>query len=175
MNGKMWLESEVNKGSRFYFTVDMPVTSERSTSVHNAIEKYYRLQDKLTATGNSRLRILVVDDVDDNRNLIGIYLQKTPHQISYAQSGLEALQMVEKEKYDIIFMDVQMPEMDGYEATGLIRRLEAAQGRLPSRIYACTANAFSEDIAKSLRAGCDQHLSKPIRKDTLLNAINAAI
>ena len=175
MKGHIWVESEVNKGSRFCFTATMPETTGKTSAVHSALEKFYRMEDNKPISADSRLRILVVDDVDDNRNLIGIYLQKTPHQVFYAQSGLEALQMVEKENFDIIFMDVQMPEMDGYEATRLIRRLESDQSRAPARIYACTANAFSEDIAKSIKAGCDQHLSKPIRKDTLLGAINASI
>ncbi|MNY65127.1 Sensor histidine kinase RcsC [compost metagenome] len=62
--------------------------------------------------------------------------------------------------------------MDGYEATRRIRLYESSKGREATRIIACTANAFSEDVAKSLQAGCDLHLSKPIRKDTLLKTIS---
>jgi PAS domain S-box-containing protein len=175
MNGQIWVESEENRGSNFYFTVSMPVTSSANLALQGSLEKYLKSQDIKHGFESNRMRILVVDDVDDNRNLIGIYLQKTIHDIQYAQSGLEALKMVQAEAFDVIFMDVQMPEMDGYEATRMIRRLETEQKRMPCRIYACTANAFSEDVAKSLSAGCDQHLSKPIRKDTLLKAINSTV
>lgn len=173
MNGQIWLESEENIGSVFYFTVSMPETTERKTIMHNPLQGRYRLANVDHSTVHSRMRVLIVDDVDDNRLLFGIYLQNTIHDISYAQSGSQALMMVKAEHFDIIFMDVQMPDMDGYEATRAIRRLEQEQGRSPSRIFACTANAFAEDVEKSLQAGCDMHLSKPIRKDTLIKAINS--
>ncbi|MFS4459201.1 ATP-binding protein [Bdellovibrio sp. HCB2-146] len=172
MNGDIWLESEPAVGSVFYFTTTMPVTTERVTTVHNPLQGKFQLTDLKHNLISTRLRILVVDDVDDNRNLFGIYLQNTIHNISYASSGLEALKMIEEEDFDLIFMDVQMPEMDGYEATRRIRLYESSKGRGATRIIACTANAFSEDVAKSLQAGCDLHLSKPIRKDTLLKTIS---
>ncbi len=172
MQGDIWLESEMNVGSVFYFTVNMPVTTEKVAALNNPLQGKFQLMDVKHAFVNSRLRILVVDDVDDNRNLLGIYLQKTVHDISFASSGTEALDLISQNNYDIIFMDVQMPEMDGYEATRRIRELESEKGRDAARIVACTANAFSEDVRKSLQAGCDLHLSKPIRKDTLLKTIS---
>lgn len=173
MNGQIWLESEENLGSVFYFTATMAMATERKTLMHNPLQGRYKLNDIKHKISNSRLRILIVDDVDDNRHLFGIYLQNTIHKITYAQSGQEALDLVRQEHFDIIFMDVQMPGMDGHETTRYIRALESEQERVPSRIFACTANAFSEDVEKSLQAGCDMHLSKPVRKDTLINAINS--
>ncbi len=173
MGGVIWLESEPNVGSTFYFTASMPATTERKTSMHNPLQGRYQLNDINHFIQEERLRILVVDDVDDNRNLLGIYLQKTIHHITYAESGSEAVALVEKDNYDVIFMDVQMPGMDGHEATMRIREIEREQGRRPARIFACTANAFAEDIERSMSAGCDLHLSKPIRKDTLIKAINS--
>jgi len=171
MNGKIWLESEENAGSVFYFTVSMPVTSEPKT----VRSMPYKLNDIRHQISDERLKILIVDDVDDNCNLFGIYLQKTIHHITYAHSGMEALDLVRQAPFDVIFMDVQMPGMDGHEATRHIRALEKELGRTPARIFACTANAFAEDAEKSLQAGCDMHLSKPIRKDTLIKAINSLI
>lgn len=173
MKGDIWLESELNQGTTFFFTVSMAVTTEKNVLMHNPLQGRYQLSDIKHDIITNRLRILVVDDVDDNRNLYGIYLQKTIHHITYAESGVEALALIKNEQFDIIFMDVQMPEMDGYEATRRVRRLEQQQGRPRSRIFACTANAFKEDVEKSLSAGCDVHLSKPIRKDTLISAINS--
>jgi CheY-like chemotaxis protein len=141
--------------------------------MHNPLQGRYQLNDVNHFIADKRLKILVVDDVDDNRNLFGIYLQKTAHEIFYAENGRHAVEMAENEHFDIIFMDVQMPGMDGHEATAHIRQLEKRLGRNPTRIFACTANAFSEDINRSLKAGCDLHLSKPIRKDTLMKAINS--
>lgn len=172
MNGEIWLESKIDSGSIFYFTVDMPVTEMPSISGSHSIFPFTDFRQNFL---KSRLNILIVDDVEDNRNLFGIYLQNTIHKLSFAESGSEALNMVQKEHFDIIFMDVQMPGMDGYETTRNIRDLERHNGRPGARIFACTANAFAEDIARSLKAGCDLHLSKPIRKDTLLKAINSTL
>lgn len=172
MQGQIWVESRVDFGSVFFFTATMPMSMDPPSA-----KKSSSLQLKNLAydIAQNRLHVLVVDDVEDNRNLLGIYLQNTIHKVSYAGSGTEALNMVQKEHFDIIFMDVQMPGMDGYEATRNIRDLEKHHGRTGARIFACTANAFSEDVARSLQAGCNLHLSKPIRKDTLLNAINATL
>lgn len=172
MGGQIWLESELGAGSVFYFTANMPQSEDRVVGM-NPLEGRFHLNDIKHTITNVRLKILVVDDVDDNRHLFGIYLQKTAHEIQYAESGIDALRLIEKNHFDIIFMDVQMPGMDGYETTRLIREMEGDQGRRPAKIFACTANAFTEDVQKSLNAGCDLHLSKPVRKDTLMKAINS--
>lgn len=173
MNGHIWFESQPGQGTSFFFTISVPSTTERKTTMHNPWQGRYQLTDVNHNISSSRRRILVVDDVEDNRHLFGIYLQKTAHAVSYASGGLEAVEMVAKEHYDIIFMDVQMPGMDGYEATRRIRDMEIQMNRTPAKIFACTANAFQEDVRKSLSAGCDLHLSKPVRKDTMLKAISS--
>lgn len=172
MQGQIWLESEERIGSTFYFTAAMTPTTEKRVAMQNSVPGHYRLNDLQQTLAPNRLRILVVDDVDDNRNLFGIYLRNTIHSVRFAQSGREAVEISNTEHFDIIFMDVQMPGMDGHEATRLIRKLEQQNKRSPAHIVACTANAFSEDVHKSLQAGCDKHLSKPIRKDTLIQTIN---
>lgn len=171
MHGDIWFESVPDQGSSFYFTISAATTTARHAEHHNPNQGQFKIDATAEAHSTEPLKILVVDDVDDNRNLLGIYLQKTPHAISFAESGAQALQLIQNRRFDIIFMDVQMPEMDGYETTRRIRDLEARRGYIPAKIFACTANAFNEDVQKSLEAGCDKHLCKPIRKDVILKSI----
>jgi PAS domain S-box-containing protein len=119
------------------------------------------------------LRILVVDDSEDNRTLLGAYLKKTPHRAVYAENGEEAVAaFCSGSEFDLVLMDIQMPVMDGHTATRAIRGWEREQGREPTRIYALSAHALEEEINESLSAGCDDHLTKPIRKKVLLDALS---
>ncbi|MBF0426820.1 MAG: response regulator [Magnetococcales bacterium] len=113
-------------------------------------------------------RILLVDDSEDNRMLIEAYLEEMAVELHTAENGRVALDRMQQLPFDLVLMDVQMPELDGYAATGAWREHEQRQGlpRLP--IVALTAHALHEDIVQSLKAGCDAHLAKPIKKKTLL-------
>jgi signal transduction histidine kinase/HPt (histidine-containing phosphotransfer) domain-containing protein len=116
-------------------------------------------------------RILVVDDSEDNRSLINAYLKSTQHEIRMAVNGREAIDAFNEEPFDLILMDMQMPVIDGYSAVQAIRSIEEARGgRIP--ILALTAYAFKEERERSFEAGCDGHLTKPIRKQDLLKAID---
>jgi PAS domain S-box-containing protein len=118
------------------------------------------------------LRILVVDDSDDNRTLMRAYLKMTPHHVEFAENGEEAFQRVQRgPDFDLILMDIQMPVMDGHSATRAIRAWEREQGREPVRIFALSAYAMAEEIRASLEAGCDDHLTKPIKKSVLLETL----
>lgn len=117
------------------------------------------------------LKILVVDDSPDNSNLLGLYLRKYSSSVEIALNGQEALSKVQTHTYDIILMDIQMPEMDGYTATKLIRKWEVENKRPPLFIIACTAHALDDDKFKSLNAGCDDYLAKPISKTSLINKL----
>lgn len=117
------------------------------------------------------LSILLADDAKDNVMLILAYLQQTPHRIEVADNGAEAVEMFKQNHYDLVLMDVQMPVMDGYTATGLIRQWEQKRNVAPVPIIALTANALKEDEQRSLDAGCNGHLTKPIRKGIFLAAI----
>ena len=116
-------------------------------------------------------RILLVDDSSDNRMLILAYLKKTPYQVDTAQNGLEAVQEFMNHQYDLVLMDMQMPVMDGYAATRKIREWEKENKVVATPILALTAYALKEDVQKSLEAGCDYHLAKPIRKNVLLQTM----
>lgn len=117
-------------------------------------------------------KILLVEDNPDNRMLIKAYLKKTPHNLDEAENGSIAVDMFKAADYDLVFMDVQMPVMDGHEATRLIRAWEEEQGKSRTKIISLTAHAIREEVEKCMAAGCDSHLSKPIKKTTLLNAID---
>jgi len=118
------------------------------------------------------LHILLVDDAEDNRLLVQAYLKKTPHKIEVAENGEIAVQKFIAGQYDLVLMDMQMPVKDGYTATRDIRRWEEETKATQTPIVALTAHALKEDKQKSLDAGCDSHLIKPIKKGDLLEAIN---
>lgn len=109
--------------------------------------------------GLSRLRILLADDNFINQKVAGALLTRLGHVVSYAADGQEALQAVQDESFDAVLMDVQMPNMDGLEATRAIRALPDGKGRLP--IIAMTAGSSEDDEKQCLAAGMDGHVSKP--------------
>jgi CheY-like chemotaxis protein len=117
------------------------------------------------------LRILLAEDSLDNVLLIQSYLKASGCSVDLACNGEVALQMCISGTYDVVLMDVQMPVMDGYSATRRIRQWEGENRARPVPILALTAHALPEEVQKSLDAGCTAHLTKPIRKATLLHAI----
>jgi PAS domain S-box-containing protein len=117
------------------------------------------------------LRILLADDSADNRLLIQAYLKKYPFELDLAEDGEQALGKFQAGSYDLVLMDMQMPVLDGYNATRRIREWERQQQVPPTPVIALTAYALKEEIQKSLDAGCTVHLTKPIKKSVLLEAI----
>ncbi len=117
--------------------------------------------------------ILIAEDIDINREIVGALLEETKVNIEFAENGTEAVIMMQDnpEKYSLIFMDIHMPLMDGYEATRKIRDIDNYHAKTMP-IVAMTANAFREDIEKCLESGMDDHIAKPIDYDTLIMKIN---
>ena len=120
------------------------------------------------------LRILVADDADDGRLLVAAYLADSGHTIDFASDGAQAIALATHTRYDIIFMDLEMPAVDGITAVRTIREHERAQGQLPATILVLTAHALVEYEERALEAGANGTLVKPIRKPTLLEAIARA-
>jgi len=147
-----------------YYALDSVINSRSNDSrnVANIDEEYSHVDRK---------RILLVEDNPDNRLLIKAYLKNTPHSIDEAENGAIAVDMYKQDNYDLIFMDVQMPVMDGHEATRQIRAWEKENNKQHTKIISLTAHAMKEEIDKCMAAGCDTHLSKPIKKSTLLQTI----
>ncbi len=117
------------------------------------------------------LRILLADDSPDNRLIVKAFLQKTSFQIDEAENGERVVAKIKSNHYDLILMDIQMPILDGFAATRAIREWERARGLPPVPIIALTASALDEDVQRARDAGCNLHVSKPIKKKTLLGAI----
>ncbi|MBF0127344.1 MAG: response regulator [Magnetococcales bacterium] len=120
-------------------------------------------------TGTTRkLRILLAEDVNTHQVLMTAYLMQTPHQLVVVNDGMEAVARVQEERFDVVIMDVQMPRMDGYTATGRIRQWERETKRPPLRIIALSAHALDDEQERSREAGCDLYLAKPIHKTAFL-------
>ncbi|MFW5838292.1 MAG: response regulator, partial [Desulfovibrionaceae bacterium] len=118
------------------------------------------------------LRILLVEDNQNNRLLFSFYLKNTPHQVDFAENGEIGMVKAKAGGHDIVFMDVEMPIMDGYEATRRIRKWEQETGRGPMPIVALTAHALKGQEDKSFAAGCDAHMTKPFKKAQLLQTLD---
>ncbi|MFO7600055.1 MAG: response regulator, partial [Candidatus Desulfacyla sp.] len=118
------------------------------------------------------LCILLVEDVKENQIVVKAFLKKTPHTIEIAENGEIAVNKFISGDYDLVFMDMRMPVMDGYTATRKIRKWEKENRKDATPIIALTAHALVEDKQKCLDAGCTDYLSKPLKKDDLLNKVS---
>jgi signal transduction histidine kinase/CheY-like chemotaxis protein len=117
------------------------------------------------------LRILLVDDNADNRLLVRAYLKNQPYTIDEADNGQLAVEKFQAGAFDLVLMDIQMPVLDGHAATRRIREWEQAQRRAATPIVALTAHAIKEEIDRCREAGCNAHLTKPVKKATLIETI----
>ena len=120
-----------------------------------------------------RLRILVADDNAINRMVTERMLQRSGHSVALAENGLQAMEMALARRFDLVLMDVQMPEMDGLAATVAIRRAEHSTRRTP--IVGLTAHAFRGDRDRCLDAGMDDYVAKPVRREELEAAMARAL
>ncbi|MCL1830223.1 MAG: bacteriohemerythrin [Oscillospiraceae bacterium] len=163
MNGTIWIESELGSGAAFIFTVDIKRGS--------GISDQDIVQD-VTIDHFEGHYILLAEDIEINREIVLALLEPTMLTIDCAENGLEVVEMfkADPEKYELIFMDMQMPEMDGLEATRVIRSLDLPNAKtIP--IIAMTANAFREDVVRCLDAGMNGHLGKPLDFDDVLSKL----
>jgi CheY-like chemotaxis protein len=170
MGGSIWVESELGKGSKFIFTINLQQSEKKIQSVLTPDEQRYDTWD--TKDAFSGKRMLLAEDIEINREILIALLDETGLEFDCAVNGKEALEMVEAapDRYDIIFMDLQMPQMDGYEATMRIRALPVLQSVvLP--IVALSANVFTSDIKKCFDAGMDAHLGKPLDIDKVFEVL----
>lgn len=168
MGGAIRVESALGQGSAFTVTLPFPLpTPARKPSA---------LKDpKEPANDAAPARILLVEDSDENAMVVEAYLAATPHKLEIAKHGRAGLERFQTELFDLVFMDLQMPVMDGYEAVRRIRDWERRVGREKTPIIALSAHAFAEEKERCLKAGCDLHLSKPISRSRLIQAVEEAV
>ncbi|RHW76323.1 response regulator [Colwellia sp. RSH04] len=168
MGGSIHLESEENKGTQFKFSILLPIVTMESSVTTNDNELPAQSQQSTTEQLITKLRdktVLLVEDNRINQVIANKMLTEFGMKVSLAQNGLEAVELAQEMLFDIILMDIQMPVMNGYEATCNIRKLPQYQ-TIP--IIAITANAMSDDKETSLQAGMNSHITKPINSDKLL-------
>jgi signal transduction histidine kinase/CheY-like chemotaxis protein len=169
MGGKLWAESTPGSGSTMHFTARFSVTEAAHASEVDAPKP---------AEGASKLqrpralRILLADDAEENRFLIRGYLKGCGCIIDEVENGALAVERFKQHDYDVVLMDSEMPVLDGYSATRAMRAFERERASAPTPILALTAHALREARDRSLEAGCTEHLTKPVKRATLLDAID---
>ncbi len=174
MHGDIHVESRPGQGSRFSFTAIFPRVAADEAAQFSMLHAGPR-QEAEAFPADLKLRILLAEDNPDNQFLIQRFLKDTSLELELAENGRLAVEMFRLASYDLVLMDIQMPEMDGYAATGLIREFEQESGRAHTPVLALTANATNEDIRRTEAMGFDGYLTKPVGKQTLLNAILGAV
>ncbi|WP_320042865.1 response regulator [uncultured Desulfobacter sp.] len=154
-------------------------TSILQDAVHMVLSPAYKKSNQAIITRYAlaerkkrAFKILIVDDIDTNVVTVREIIKKQGYQTDSASNGIQAVEKVEQNKYDLIFMDCQMPEMDGYEASRRIREYETLEDLMATPIIAMTGNAFEKDRQACKAAGMDDFISKPVNPHALIELIN---
>ena len=166
MGGIIWVESELGKGSTFHFTI-----LAEATSIKHGVSREQALRPEIYVhkTQDRAIRILLAEDNIVNQKVILRMLNKLGYRADVSANGLEVLAALERQPYDVVLMDVQMPEMDGIEAAKKIHERWSAR----PRIIAITAYALQGDREKCIAAGMDDYITKPVKLEELRAALES--
>jgi CheY-like chemotaxis protein len=167
MDGHIWCHSTPNKGSVFAFTARFKI-DRQAAKEDKTVKKRTKEQEKRRLQPIVGARILLTEDNEVNQLVASRILNNAGFKVTIANNGLEAVNLVQKEPFELVLMDIQMPEMDGLTAAKTIRSLPGFD-KIP--IVAMTAHAMSGDREMSLSAGMNDHVSKPINISELFQAL----
>jgi len=189
MNGEVWVESELGRGSRFYFSAIFQNSEKRFSAVEKdamlSVDKSVAKKEGLTTKPDPKItdkdsidyyskllsnkNILIVDDNQINLTIAKKMLEKVGVNVTTAMNGVESLERLNKGIFDAVLMDLQMPIMDGYQATKIIRENQHFENLV---IIAFSANVMKKDVANALASGMNAHLPKPLKLQTLLKLLS---
>jgi signal transduction histidine kinase/ligand-binding sensor domain-containing protein/CheY-like chemotaxis protein len=182
MGGRISVHSVPGQGSEFTVTAgfdvadpslvsDAPAPLQLGEFMSMGLDDIVSPERPIPEKGGHVGRILLAEDNRANRNLVRLYLEDLPLRIEEAENGAKALELIKEGRYDLALMDIEMPLMDGIEATRAIRDFERDKGRERTPVAALTAHVFSEQRQRCEEAGCDDFISKPMSKARLLETI----
>jgi signal transduction histidine kinase/ActR/RegA family two-component response regulator len=174
MGGSVAVRSAPGQGSEFTLRLPLPPAELAAPDAQRAAPAAlpaHAAPDALPLRHGGRLSVLLAEDNEVNVYIVKAMLEGVAIDLDVAVNGPTALELLQRRAYDLAFVDIQMPGMDGLSVVRALRRFEAAQARPRTPVVALTANAFANDVQASLDAGCDRHLSKPVSKATLLAAL----
>jgi signal transduction histidine kinase/ActR/RegA family two-component response regulator len=165
MGGKIWVESALGHGSQFHFTGNFGEASQVVEAVSSSVPSQLA-----AAKTHRKLRVLLAEDNAVNQKIAARVLEKQGHHVTVAADGRQALAALDRATFDVVLMDVQMPEMDGFEATAAIRGHERETGNhIP--IIAMTAHAMPGDRERCIAAGMDSYIAKPLKVGELIELL----
>jgi CheY-like chemotaxis protein len=172
MHGRIWADSEVGRGTTFNVRVTLPVlpAERESGTMAKAAPDIDTIRRALISSGN-RMRILVVDDMADNHALVEAYLAGLPVSVTSALSGELAVAAFGADTFDVVFVDLHMPDMDGFTTVRTMREHERTTYAAPTPMIAMSADVLTESMDRAKKSGCDGYLAKPLRRATFLESL----
>jgi PAS domain S-box-containing protein len=161
MGGQIGVISDAGKGTTMWFTARLPAATQPNPAT--------RMKHKPEVFALNRGKILLVDDLQTNREIVGAYLEDGGYEVVPVDGGTEAISLLRKEKFDLVLMDIQMPNMDGVAATRVIREMGLPVRDIP--IIAMTGNVLPQHIQSFIKAGMNDHVGKPIERASLYSKL----
>jgi CheY-like chemotaxis protein len=169
MQGRIWVQSEVDRGSTFHFTTRVGVPDQKSNPSPQGSASEVAECGSIPVIHESRIRVLVCEDNPVNRTVASRLLERAGFVVGLAHNGQSAIEEFQRQPWDVVLMDLQMPEMDGFEATRRIRELNEAGRTVP--IVAITAHAMQGDRERCFSAGMNDYLPKPFDPRELIAVV----